>query len=144
MKVRELMTSDPEYVGTKSTLRDAASKMKALDVGVMPVLEGENLAGILTDRDIVVRAVAEGLDPNNVLVGEIMSKEVVTCRESDDVNQVAQLMKEEQIRRIPIINDDGMLVGIVSLGDIAVDAEDDARSGDVLEEISTPSRPERH
>ena len=124
----------------ETTLREAAERMNALDVGVLPVCESERLVGVLTDRDITVRATADGLDPFATQVGEVMSRdELITCFEDDDVNAATQKMRNKRIRRLPILNRDRRLVGILSLGDVAVNQGDQTESAETLKEISRPS-----
>jgi CBS domain-containing protein len=139
MKVKEVMTKLVEFVRPETTVQEAAGKMKDLNVGPIPVCEGERVLGILTDRDIVVRAVAEGRDARTTRVQDVMTRDVVCCKEDDDVKEAARLMKEHQIRRVVVVNANKRLAGIVSLGDIAVDTHDDRMSGDVLEKVSNDS-----
>ncbi|HET6898335.1 MAG TPA: CBS domain-containing protein [Vicinamibacteria bacterium] len=136
MKIKEVMTSRVECVRPETTLQEAAAKMKSLNVGPLPVCEGETPVGIITDRDIVIRAISEGRDPRTTRVQEVMTKDVVTVQETDDVKDAARLMKDRQIRRVVVVGTDKRVTGIVSLGDIAVDAHDDKMSGDVLEKVS--------
>lgn len=143
MQVKELMTHDVEVVRPDTPLREAAEKMRSLNVGVMPVCDGRKLRGMLTDRDITVRATALGRDPNNTTVGDTMTPDVSFCYEDQDVREAAELMQQLQIRRIPIVNRQKELVGIVSLGDLAVDHSNDKLTGNVIEDVSQPSRPER-
>lgn len=143
MQLKDVMTHDVEIVETDMTLQDAASRMDELDVGVLPVREGDQLVGMLTDRDITVRAVAAGRDPKQTKVGEIMSPDLVYCYEDQDVKDAAQTMAAHQIRRLPVLSRDQQLVGIVSLGDLAVDTGNDQLVGQALEEISEPARPSR-
>jgi len=117
--------------------------MRSLNVGVMPVCDGTKLLGMLTDRDITVRATALGRDPNSTTVGDTMTPDVAFCYEDQDVSEVAELMQQLQVRRIPIVNRAKELVGIVSLGDIAVDGTNDKLSSQVIEDVSQPARPER-
>jgi CBS domain-containing protein len=142
-KIRDIMTRNPEVVRPDDKLQTAAMKMRELDVGVVPVCDGRKLRGMLTDRDIAVRAVAEGQDPRSVTVQDVMTPDVTYCMEDDSLEEVARIMKEEQIRRLPIVDNNHDLVGIVSLGDLAVDTGDEQLSGRVLEHVSTPARPER-
>lgn len=139
MKVKEVMTKVVEFVRPETTVQEAAGKMKDLNVGPIPVCEGDKVRGILTDRDIVIRAVAEGRDVRTTRVQDVMTKDVVCCGEDDDVKEVARLMKDHQIRRIVVVNGNKGLAGIVSLGDLAVDTHDDKMSGDVLEKVSADS-----
>jgi CBS domain-containing protein len=117
--------------------------MKALDVGVIPVCDGEHLMGMLTDRDITVRATAAGRDPRTTHVRDVMTPDVVYCFEDQDVTEAQRLMQERQIRRLLILNRDKRLAGVVSLGDLAVKARADKVGGAVLERVSEPAQPKR-
>lgn len=143
MQLKDVMTQDVEIVETDMTLQDAASRMDELNVGVLPVREGDQLVGMLTDRDITVRAVAAGRDPKQTKVGEIMSPDLIYCYEDQDVKDAAEMMATHQVRRLPVLSRDQQLVGIVSLGDLAVDVANDQLTGEALEEISEPARPSR-
>jgi CBS domain-containing protein len=143
MQLRDVMTRDVDVVGPEAPIREAAMKMRALDVGPIPVCDGERLVGMLTDRDITVRAVAEGRDPNATPVRDVMTPEVAFCFEDQDVEQAASLMEQRQVRRIPVLNADKRLVGIVSLGDLALGTRDTERLGQTLEEVSAPAEPRR-
>lgn len=143
MELREIMTRDVEVVASDAPLRDAAAKMKQLDIGMIPVCDGDRLRGMLSDRDITVRATAEGKDPTKTKVSEIMSTEIVYCLEDQEIEEAVSLMEARQIRRLPVLNQDKRLVGIVSLGDIAVHVGDRDLAGETLQEISTPSEPKR-
>jgi CBS domain-containing protein len=143
MQLREVMTPDVEVIGCDIALRDAAAKMRQLNVGLVPVCDGDKLRGLLTDRDITVRATAEGRDPSKTKVSEIMSADVVFCFEDQEVEEAISLMEVKQIRRMPILNRDKRLVGIVSLGDIAVRTGDQKLSGETLREVSEPAFPKR-
>ena len=136
MKVKDVMTVSVECVRPETTLQEAAAKMRSLNVGSLPVCEGDRPIGIVTDRDIVVRAIADGRDPRTGRVPEVMTADVVSVPETADVKEAARLMKDRQIRRIVVVDSNKRVVGIVSLGDIAVDAHDDKMSGDVLEKVS--------
>jgi len=136
MKVKDVMTSTVECVRPEGTLQEAAMKMKSLDVGPIPVCEGDRVLGIVTDRDIVVRAVADGRDARTTKVQEIMTRDVVSVRDDDDVKDAARVMKEHQVRRVIVLGGDGRLAGIVSMKDLAVDTGDKKMAGDVLEKVS--------
>ena len=142
-KVMEVMTKDVEIINPNDSLKDAAEKMRTLNVGPLPVCDGDNLMGIITDRDIVVRAVSKGMDPNNTRVSEAMTGDIEYVYENDDIGKVVQKMKEEQIRRILVVNQDKKLVGIVALGDLA-EAMNTQEAGQTLESISEPSQPATH
>jgi CBS domain-containing protein len=136
MKIKDVMTTSVECVRPETTLQEAAAKMKSLNVGSLPVCEGDRPIGVITDRDIVVRAIAEGRDPRTARVPEVMTADVVSVSETADVKEAARLMKDRQIRRIVVVDPSKRVVGIVSLGDIAVDTHDDKMSGEVLEKVS--------
>ena len=140
MKIKDVMTKSVETVRPDQTLQEAASRMKSLDVGPMPVCENDRLVGMITDRDIVVRAAADGRDVRTTKVRDAMTPEVVVCSEDDDVKDAARTMKERQIRRLVVVDGQKRVAGIVSLGDIAVDTSDEKMSGRVLEEVSKPTR----
>jgi CBS domain-containing protein len=143
MQVHEVMTRRAECVGPEATLQEAAAKMKALDVGPLPVCDHGRLVGMLTDRDITVRATAEGEDPTVIRVRDIMTQEVVSCFEDQDVGEAARIMEEKQVRRLVVLARDARLVGIVSLGDLAVRAGDERLAGAALEQVSEPTVPRK-
>ena len=138
MKVREVMTAGAQCITPDQTLQEAARMMKNLDVGPLPVCDNDRLVGILTDRDITVRATAEGQDPKRTRVADILTPDVVFCFDDQDVHDAARLMQENQIRRLVVLNRDKRLVGIVSLGDLAVETRDEHLAGKTLEEVSQP------
>lgn len=135
MKIREIMTTDVTTADLNSTLEEIATIMRHEDVGVVPILDDGELAGIVTDRDIVVRCVAEGRDPGECCAEDILTEGLVTVSPDDSVDEAADVMSRNQIRRLPVL-EDGRLVGVVSLGDIAVKQHNDQVSGDALEDIS--------
>jgi CBS domain-containing protein len=137
------MTRDVEVIHPEATLEEAAKKMKDLDVGPLPVCDGDRVLGMITDRDVTVRATAAGKAPSSAKVRDYMTPDVVYCFDDQDVEDAAQLMAEKQIRRLVVLNRDKRLTGIVSLGDVAVETRDDKLSGDVLEQISQPAAPNR-
>ncbi len=143
MQVKDVMTPGVEVVPPEATLQEAARKMRTLGVGPLPVCDGERLVGMLTDRDITVRAVAEGRDPATTRVREVMTPEVVYCFADQDTQTAAQMMEMRQIRRVPVLSRDQRLVGIVSLGDLAVGTGDPQRAGETLKEVSEPAQPKR-
>lgn len=143
MRVSEVMTRGVECTSPDATLQEAAAKMKSLDVGPLPVCENDRLVGMVTDRDITVRATAEGTAPMDIRVRDIMTPEVIYCFEDALVSDAARLMQEKQVRRLVVLNRDKRLVGIVSLGDLAVETGDEQLAGNTLEAISEPNRPDR-
>jgi CBS domain-containing protein len=142
MRIREIMTPRVEVIHPDATIEEAAEKMKRLDVGPLPVCDGERLVGMLTDRDITVRATSEGRDPRTTRVRDIMTGEVFYCFDDQDVREAAEIMERAQIRRLPVVNHDKRLVGIVSLGDLAVKTGDEELAGELLEEVSEPAQPQ--
>ena len=124
----------------ESLLRGALLIMKNLDVGAIPVCEGENLLGMVTDRDLVLRVMADGRNPLEAKVGEVMTPGLYFCYDDEEVETAAALMSEKQIRRLPVLSRTQRLVGIVSLGDLAVDALTTQTSGAVLHNVSDPSQ----
>jgi CBS domain-containing protein len=143
MLLKEIMTPNVEAVSVETTLVEAARKMAQLDVGFLPVLGETDVAGVVTDRDIVVRAIAEGDDPKQTTVQSVMTAVVETLPEDTPVEEAAQVMESKQIRRILVTGSHGRKVGVVSLGDIAVKTKDDPLSGEVLERVSEPAHPTR-
>ncbi len=143
MQVREVMTRNPEVIRPDATIEEAARKMDELNVGPLPVCEGERLVGMVTDRDIVVRTTAAGKDPRATMIREAMTTDLVFCFEDQPLEEAARLMEENQIRRVPILNREHRLVGIVSLGDLAAETRDERLSGEVLERVSEPAEPDR-
>lgn len=141
--VKDIMTRNVEVVHPEGSLREAAQKMAALDVGMLPVCSGDQLVGMLTDRDITVRATAEGRDPKTTRVHEVMTPEVVHIFEDDDVSEAARIMVDQQIRRLVVLNQSKQLAGIISLGDLAVHTGDTQQAGQTLEGVSEPSEPLR-
>jgi CBS domain-containing protein len=137
--LKEIMTSTVDVISRETNAAEAALKMKYLNVGAIPVCDGERLCGMVTDRDLVVRVVAKGLDPKQVHVSEATSSEVFFCYEDEDLEKASQVMAQKQIRRLPILSRAKKLVGIVSLGDLAVRGKDAQTSGIVLEQVSRPS-----
>jgi CBS domain-containing protein len=136
MLISEIMTRDVESIGPDDTLQQAATKMKELGVGPLPVCQNRSVVGMVTDRDITVRAVAEGLDPATTAVRHVMSEEIVCCFDDQEVEVAARLMQTKQIRRVMVMDRDKKLVGIVTLGDLASEAVDTHRAGEILHEVS--------
>ena len=136
MRVGEVMTRDVRLIEPTQTIQDAARLMAELDAGIMPVREADRLVGMITDRDIAVRAVAEGRGPDTP-VREVMTEDVKYCYEDDDTEDVARNMADIQVRRLPVLTRDKRLVGIISLGDMAV-TDGSGRVGDAVAGISQP------
>ena len=133
--VKELMSSTPRTVSADQTIVDAARAMRDENVGLVPVVDGERLTGIVTDRDIAMRVVAEGKDPESTKVTEIASTDLVTVDPQQDLDEALRLMAQHQVRRLPVVEEDGRLVGIVAQADVAREGSD-AQTGEVVQEIS--------
>jgi CBS domain-containing protein len=143
MKIQDIMTKDPTCVTPGTTVRDAAKLMQRENAGALPVCESQGskkLVGMITDRDIAIRVVGDGRD-GNTRVNEVMtSGSLATLRPDADVNDVMDTMAEEQVRRVPIVDERGTLIGIVSQADIVRKARDDSKAERTVEKISEPSR----
>ena len=141
MKVHDIMTRDPSCVTPDATVREAAQVMKREDVGIVPVVDAQNskkLVGVITDRDIAIRCVADGRDGTQRVSDCMTTNKLATCRENDDVDRAMDAMRTEQVRRIPIVDERGSLVGIVAQADIVRKTNNDAKSGQTVEQISEP------
>ncbi len=137
MNVREVMTQDVKIASPEDTLQHAAEMMVDIDAGVLPVGENDRLVGMLTDRDIAVRAVARGKAPGSTTVREVMSAEIRYVYDDESIEDAAKNMSKLQVRRLPVLNREKRLVGIVSLGDLALKKK--GAAGDALKGISQPS-----
>ena len=143
MKAREIMTANPRTVTPDTNLPEVARLMQSEDVGIVPVVDGagsRQLIGVVTDRDIALRVVGEGKDAKTTKVSDVMSTGVTTCKQDDSVDDVMELMGREQVRRIPIVDDRGALVGIVAQADVVREAKSDRKAERTVEQISEPSR----
>ncbi len=140
MKIQEIMTTDVSVIRPTDTIFDAAKKMRDLNIGVLPVCFGRRMDGMITDRDITLRAVAEGRDPSNTLVMDVMSPDVIYCYQDDNIEHVEQMMMDYQIRRLPVVaRRTKELVGIISIGDLATKTGKVQEIGRTLREISEPA-----
>jgi CBS domain-containing protein len=135
MLIREVMTRQVEFITPDETLQSAAVKMKELGVGPLPVCENAGVVGMLTDRDITVRAVAEGRNPKTTKVRDVMSGELICCFADQEVEVAAHLMCSQQIRRVLVLDRDKQLVGIVSLSDLALESASPERAGEILQDV---------
>src|SRR5207248_1358696 len=139
MKVKDIMTKNPETVGPGTTVADVARLMRDLDVGIVPVVNEDQLMGVITDRDITIRVTAAGLAPFEVSVQDFLSPNPVSVSPNDDLDKARQVMADHQIRRL-LVTEGNKLVGILSIGDVATkDKSEDAETGETLEEISEPT-----
>lgn len=140
MKIKEIMTRDVITVDPEVSVREAARTMSDRDVGLLPVCKGDRLLGLLTDRDITVRAIAEGLDPGKTEVREIMTSDIFYCFDNEDVQEAVECFEKKQIRRLIILNRKKVLVGVLSIGDLAVDTGNNNLAGEVLKRVSEPEK----
>jgi len=138
MKVKDIMTREVQVIHPDDSLQAAAQKMSSHDIGFLPILEAGQLVGVITDRDLVLRGIAEGINSDAMLGRELMTSPVIQCFEDQDVREAARLMEESQIRRLVVLNrSDGRPVGVVSLGDLALKSKPDT-SAEVLQKVSEP------
>ena len=137
MKIRDVMSKDVQVARPNDTIQEVAARMASGDFGVIPVADGDNLVGAITDRDITVRAVAAGAAPTARVV-EFLSRDALVVRADDDLKAALDLMSSRQVRRLPVVDKDGRLVGVVSLGDLSTRVKE-KYAGEALEEISRPS-----
>lgn len=133
--IRDVMTSEPRTIDAGQSVAYAAKMMRDEDVGLAPIVEDDKLIGMLTDRDIAIRVVAEGRDPDEVTVREVASRQVVTVDPQQDLDEALRIMAKHQVRRLPVVEEDGRLVGIVAQADVAREGND-KQTGALVEEIS--------
>ena len=138
MKIRDVMTRGAQVVHPDNTVEEAARLMRDMDVGPLPVCDGHKIVGMVTDRDITVRSVAAGADPRRQPVREVMSADVIYCRDDEDVAVAVRMMTDYQVRRLIVVGDGDRLVGIVSLGDVATQTDQET-AGQTLEAVSQPA-----
>ena len=141
MFLRDVMTRNVEDISPQIPLTEAAQKMRSLDVGALPVCKDGRPIGMLTDRDITLRAVAAGRDPSQMLVSEAMTPQLIFCYEDDDLHEAARIMEERQIRRLVVFDHNNCPCGIISLGDLATRTDDEHLSSEVLQRVSEPAQP---
>ena len=141
MQVKEIMTYNAETINSDSTLVEAAQKMRTLEVGCLPVSEADEVVGMITDRDITIRAVGESRNPSSTLVKEIMTPEIFYCFEDDDIHEAAEMMEEKTIHRLLVLSTYNRPIGFVSLADFAVKSRDERLAWEILEKISEPACP---
>ena len=142
MQVKDVMTGGVECIRPTESIAKAAERMRDLNVGALPVCgANDRLVGMITDRDITIRGTADGSQPEATTVDEVMTPHVVYCFDDQEISEAARLMREKQIRRLVVLNRDKRLVGIVSLGDVAVDTHDEQLVGSTLEAISVSAAP---
>jgi CBS domain-containing protein len=140
MPLKDVMTPGVAVIAPEASISEAAEKMRHFDIGPLPVCDGERLVGMLTDRDITVRAIAAGRDPLTTQVREVMTPDVVYEFDNQEVQDAARLMEQSQIRRLPVLNRSQQLVGMVALRDLAVHAGTQPVTAEVLEQVSAPGK----
>ena len=134
---KDVMTRNPVSAQPEDSVANVARLMKEQDIGPVPIVQGSNeLVGIVTDRDLAIKVVGEGRDPNTTQVGDVMTRDLVTCREDDDIQEVLRAMSMHQLRRIPVVDDNNMLVGIIAQADIATRMDQPETTGEVVKDIS--------
>lgn len=141
MKVRDIMTKSVAYVNPNSTVIEAAQLMQKHNVGSIPVCDNNGVIGIVTDRDIVVRNIAQGTNPQSTSVKDVMTAQIKTASPDMEMDAVTQMMADQKIRRVPVV-ENNKLVGILALGDMATDQRFDTEASEALTEISRPAKPE--
>ena len=139
MKVSELMTKNPATAMPSSGLTEVAKLMRDCDCGAIPVVENDKVVGVITDRDITIRVIADNKNPQDVKVGDVMSKQVYTAKENDDVRDVANQMEKHKVRRVPVVDEKGKCIGIVSQADIALNTTDHT-TADLVQKVSEPGK----
>jgi CBS domain-containing protein len=135
MKVSHILTKNPEVISPEATICEAARMMRQFDIGMLPVCDGQRLVGSVTDRDLVIRAVADGADAFKTKVREVMTPKIFYCFEEDDLETAAKIMEDQQIRRLPVLNKGKRLVGIISVGDLAIRSRDEELVEEVMEHV---------
>lgn len=136
---RDVMTRNPVSASPGDTVASVAQLMKQRDIGPVPIVEDKSsnrLVGIVTDRDLALKVVADGRDPNTTLVRDVMTRDVVTCREDDEIEQTLEAMSSHQLRRIPVVDSNDMLVGIIAQADVATRMNQPEKTGEMVKEIS--------
>ena len=139
--VRDAMTADPRSIGKSASVVEAARLMREQDIGSLPITDDEQLVGMITDRDITMRVVAEAADPNATSVEDVYSRDLISVEPDNDLEEALGLMARHQVRRLPVV-EDGRLVGIVAQADIAL-SENETKTGELVEAISAPSEGDR-
>ncbi len=141
MQVKDIMTRNVEMINPQATVTKAAQKMQCFDIGVIPVSEGNKVIGMVTGRDIVMRTVAEGRDPQRTTVREIMTQKVHCCSQDESIDQAAQIMEEKHIHRLVVCDQNNLPVGMLSLADFAVKSRNEHLTWEVLEKVCEPAHP---
>lgn len=136
MKVTNVLTRNPEVIRPDANICEASRKMKKNDIGMLPVCENQRLVGVITDRDVTIRGVADHLDLSATSVREVMTPGAYYCFEDQELDEAAAIMKKQQVRRLPVLNENKRLIGVISLGDIAVRSQNERMAEEILERVS--------
>ena len=140
-RIKDIMTRDVECASAEMTVREAAERMKSRNIGSLPVCDGKKVIGVITDRDITIRSTAGGADPNSTKVGDVMSRDIVSVKPGDSLRDAERIMHDRQLRRLPVVDDNGELVGYLAIAKIAR-KESPAQAGRVLQGVSQPTTPQ--
>lgn len=144
MQVKEIMSRNIKMIDSDVTLSEAADKMKIFDIGVLPIQENNKIVGLITDRDIVIRAVAKGFDSRRTKVKEIMTTEIVSCNQNESLEEAAKLLEDKQVRRLLVLDDNNNPVGILAVSDLARKSGDEHLAFEVLERVSSPAGQQKY
>ena len=140
MKVREIMSTDVQRISSSAMVSEAAEKMRVFNIGCLPILEDNKIVGMLTDRDIVIRAIAAGSNPRMTIIKDIFTPNIIRCYEDDDIETAATIMEVHRVRRLVVIRNDNSVAGILSLGDLASKANIDHLTYEIMERVCEPVR----
>ena len=140
MKVKEIMSTHVQSISSSAMVSEAAERMRIFDIGALPVLEDKKIVGMLTDRDIVIRAVAAGLDPKMTVIKDVFTPNILSCSQEDEIETAAKIMEDNQVRRLVVLGDDNAVVGMLSLGDLALNTSIDHLTWEILEKVCEPAR----
>ena len=140
MKVREIISTHVQRISSSAMVSEAAEKMRIFDIGALPILEDNKIVGMLTDRDIVIRAIAAGLDPKMTAIKDVYTPNVLSCFEDDEIETAARIMEDNQVRRLVVLGNDNNVVGMISLGDLAFKTDVDHLTWEILERVCEPTR----
>lgn len=139
MKVREIMSAYVQSISSSAMVSEAAERMRIFDIGAIPILENNKIIGILTDRDIVIRAIAAELDPKMTVIKDVYTPNILNCFEEDEIETAARIMEDNQVRRLVVLGDDNTVVGMLSLGDLALKTNIAHLTWEILEKVCEPT-----
>jgi CBS domain-containing protein len=142
MKVRDVMSHHVQRISSSAMVSEAAEKMRIFNIGILPILEDNKIVGMLTDRDIVIRVVAAGLNPKITVIKDVYTPDAICCHEDEDIETVASIMEDNQVRRLLVLDHDDNVAGILSIGDLALKTNIDHLTDEILEKVCEPARVE--